>query len=180
VADPRDTSKSDESSGFVRGLLLYAACAAVAYFVVWPYIKGAFPDSFPAENRGGAAAYDEYGYTGDPGRIDRWRNADRGGPREYSPYFPGPRTRQPQGPGTGNEMARPQRGVEEGDYAASPGSVRPTPETYGSARGSGPQYQQQGQYRQQIRECGGAWWNPFSEAVCGAWQDAPNPDARRR
>jgi hypothetical protein len=170
VADPRDTSKSDEASGFVRGLVLYAALCAITFFFIWPYIKGVFPDSFPGEN-GGVARYDEYGYTGDPGRFDRWRNADRGGPREYSPYFPGPRTRQPQGPGAGFEMARPQRGVEEGDYAASPGSVRRTLETSGSARSPGPQHQQQGQYRQQFRECGGSWWNPFSEATCGDWQD---------
>jgi hypothetical protein len=180
VADFRDTPESDQSSGFGSGLLLYAACAAVAVFVGWPIIKGAFPDSFPVENRGGATTYDEYGYTGDPGRFDRWRNADRGGPREYSPYFPGPRTQQPQGPGAGFEVASRQRGVEQGDYAASPGSVRRAPETYGSARSPGPQYQQQGQYRQQFRECGGAWWNPLSEAGCGALQNAPPPDARRR
>jgi hypothetical protein len=179
VADFRDTPESDKSSGFGSGLLLYAACAAVAVLVGLPIIKGALPDSVPAENRGGAAAYDEYGYTGDPGRFDRWRNADRGGPREYSPYFPGPRTRQPQGPGAGYEMARSQRGVEEGNWAASLGSFR-TPETYGSARNASPQYQQQGQYRQQFRECGGAWWNPLSEAGCGAWQDASPPVARRR
>jgi hypothetical protein len=178
VADFRDTPESDKSSGFGTNLLLYAACC-VAALLAWPIIKGAFPDSFPAEN-GGAARYDEYGYTGDPGRFDRWRNADRSGPRAYSPYFPGPRTQQPQGPGAGFEIARPQRGLEEGDYAASPGSFRRTPETSGSARSPGPQYQQQGQYRQQFRECGGAWWNPFSDAGCGAWQDALPPRAGGR
>jgi hypothetical protein len=107
VADFRDTPKSDKSSDFGSGLLLYAACAAVAAFVGWPIIKGGFPDSFPAES-GGAARYDEYGYTGDPGRFDRWRNADRGGPREHSTYFPGTRTQQGRSDGL------------HGDYAMSP------------------------------------------------------------
>jgi hypothetical protein len=180
VADFRDTPESGKSSGFGSGLLLYAACAAVAALVGWPIIKSAFPDSFPAENRSGPAAYDAYGFTGDPGRFDRWRNADQGGPRAYSPFFPGPRTQQPQGPGAGFEIARPRRGVEEGDDDASPGSFRRTPETSGSARSPGPQYEQQGQYRQQYRECGGAWWNPFSDAGCGAWQDGQPPAARGR
>jgi hypothetical protein len=179
VAVFRDTPESDKSSGFGSGLLLYAACAAIAVFVGWPIIKGVFPDSFPAE-KGGAPRYDEYGYTGDPGRFDRWRNADQGGLREYSPFFPGLRTQQPQGPGAGFEMARHQRGVEEGGDAASPGSFRRTPETFGSARSPSPQYQQQGQYRQQFRACGGAWWNPFSDAACGASQDGRPPAARGR
>jgi hypothetical protein len=107
VADFRDTPKSEKSSGFGTGLLLYAACCAVAVVAGSPIIKGAFPDSFPAES-GGAAPYDEYGYTGDPGRFDRWRNADRGGPREHSTYFPGARTQQGRSDGL------------RGDYAMSP------------------------------------------------------------
>jgi hypothetical protein len=177
VADFRDTPESHKSSGFGTNLLLYAACC-VAAVLAWPIIKGGLPDSFPSENRGGPAAYDAYGYTGDPGRFDRWRNADQGQPREFSPFYPGPRTQQPQGPGAGFEIARPRRGVEEDDDGASPGSFRRTPETSGSARSPGPQHEQQGQYRQQFRECGGAWWNPFSEAGCGAWQDGRPPAAR--
>jgi hypothetical protein len=107
VAEFRDTPKSDKSSGFGSGLLLYAACCVFAAFVGWPIITGSLPDSFPAENVG-AARYDEYGYTGDPGRFDRWRNADRGGPREHSTYFPGARTQQGRSDGS------------RGDYAMSP------------------------------------------------------------
>jgi hypothetical protein len=68
-------------------LLVFALCCAVAWFIGWPLIKAAMPDSFPLEDHG-AAPYDEYGYTGDPGRFDRWRGGQRGG---YSPYFPGGR-----------------------------------------------------------------------------------------
>jgi hypothetical protein len=98
VADFRDTPKSStssESSGFANGLLLFAACCAAAV-LAWPYIKGAFPDSFPQETSGsGAERFDQYRYKGDPGRFDRWNN--RGGEQEFSQYFPGDRTvRRPQ------------------------------------------------------------------------------------
>jgi hypothetical protein len=173
VADFRDTPESDKSLGFGTNLLLYAACC-VAALLAWPIIKGAFPDSFPQENRS-EPRYDAYGYTGDPGRFDRWRGADRSGPREYSPFFPGPRTQQPQGPAPATRWPAPVAASRKATTPLLPDPSARTPETSGSARNPGPQYEQQGQYRQQFRECGGAWWNPFSEAGCGAWQDAPPP-----
>ena len=75
-------------STFGGVLLLYAACALAAW-LAWPFIKAAMPDSFPQDaGRNGALRYDEYGYTGDPSRFDRWRGGQRGG---YSPYYPGGR-----------------------------------------------------------------------------------------
>jgi hypothetical protein len=68
-------------SSFGGGLLLYAACAVMAW-MAWPYIKAAFDG-----NAGGGPQYDQYGYTGDPGRFDRWRQGGRGG---YSDFYPGP------------------------------------------------------------------------------------------
>lgn len=76
-------------SSFGGQLVVFAMCCGLAV-LAWPIIKGAFPDSFPAENHG-AEPFDEYGYKGDPGRFDRWKNAGQGGQREFSPYFPGQR-----------------------------------------------------------------------------------------
>jgi hypothetical protein len=86
--------------------------------------------SSPQQQRG-EQRYDAYGYTGAPGRFDRWKNADRGGAREYSPYFPHDGGQGPAAPYT---MYR--RGEDgEGDRVAPPMALRRAPETYGSARG---------------------------------------------
>lgn len=114
--NPRPPSRppSASSSGFSSGLVVFALCAAIAGFVGWPLIKGAFPDSFPMENRGGMESYDAFGWRGDPGRFDRWKNADQGGPRGFSQYYPGSRMERPE---RGYEVAR-RSGIEEGDRAA--------------------------------------------------------------
>jgi glucose/arabinose dehydrogenase len=57
--------------------------------------------------------------------------------------------------------------LRDQDGDASPGSSRPTPETYGSARSPGPQYQQQGQYHQQFRECGAPGGTPSAKPSAG-------------
>jgi hypothetical protein len=105
---------SGSSPGFGNGLVVYTLCAAVAAYIGWPLIKRALPDSFPMENHGGIEPYDAFGWRGDPGRVDRWKNADQGGPRSFSQYYPGPRTQRPE---RGYEVAR-RPGIEAGDYAA--------------------------------------------------------------
>jgi hypothetical protein len=115
-------------SGFNNNLVIFALCCAVAAYFGWPYIKGALPESFPSENHG-AARYDAHGYTGDPGRFDRSRNAERGGQREYSQFYP----RDGGRPDPGSYGMRRRGEDGEGDYA---GSLPRQPETdgYGGRR----------------------------------------------
>jgi hypothetical protein len=91
-------------STFGGQLVLYAACAAAAWFA-WPLIKGGFPNSFP-QDASIPRPYDEYGYTGDPGRRARWEQGGRGG---YSDFYPGPRTERPASP----PVARQQMHLDE-------------------------------------------------------------------
>jgi hypothetical protein len=97
------------ASGFSAGTLLYLGCIAVTLFFIWPYIRDGLGGDDPMH---GPNSYDAYGYRGDPGRFDRWSQGGQGG---YSEYFPGPRTRRPDGPGGGFDIAGRRGGMEEGD-----------------------------------------------------------------
>jgi hypothetical protein len=113
-------------SNFGGQMLLFAGCCGLAY-LAWPTVKGMFPDSFPLEQQAGRERFDQYGYTGDPNRMQRWQQGRQGG---YSDFFPGPRMPRPdrqqeqEGPAPPCEYAEgPRRGVEEGDFAAPPGTM---------------------------------------------------------
>jgi hypothetical protein len=119
-------------SGFNTGLLLYGACALVALFIGWPYIRDHFPGSFPSErpgNHSGIEPFDAFGWRGDPGRFDRWKTAEQGGRREYSEHFP----RDAGRPDAGTYTMHRRGEDGEGDYAA-PLPRRPETSGYGSRR----------------------------------------------
>ena len=120
-------------SSFGGQMVLFAICCVLAY-LAWPTVRGMFPDSFPLEQRAGRERFDEYGYTSDPGRFDRWRNA-QGGTREYSPHFPGPRTLRPSGaPGTilgmrlDPDEQSPNIEDRRGERGGPPWQVDPSPQ----------------------------------------------------
>jgi hypothetical protein len=109
-----------------NGMLLFAGCAIVAGFVGWPVIKGMFPDSFPQEQHG-KPAYDEYGWTGDPNRVQRWSDGQTPQQRGYSDHYPQNGRQLPPVP------YRMDRRPEDGDREAPPMAQRREPETFGQA-----------------------------------------------
>jgi hypothetical protein len=121
-------------SGFNTNLLLYAACAAVAFFVIWPWMKTKFPDSFPqASNHSGIEPYDAFGFKGDPNRVQRWSDGQTPQQRGYSEYYPRDGRQAPAAP---YRMDR-RPGTEDGDREASPMAGRREPETTGRGRPGG-------------------------------------------
>lgn len=105
-------------SSFSGNLLLYAGCCAVAAYIGWPWIKATFmPDMRPYSESGAYGG--NRNHTGFDPPFDPFGFRGDGGPRGYSDYFPGPRTRQgrpvPLPPGAYVEDNR--HPPEEGDRA---------------------------------------------------------------
>jgi hypothetical protein len=117
------------ASGFNTNFLLYAACAAVAFFVIWPWMKTKFPDSFPqASNHSGIEPYDAFGFKGDPNRVQRWSDGQTSQQRGYSEFYPRDGRQAPAAP------YRMDRRPAEGDTVGPPMAQRQSPETTGRGR----------------------------------------------
>jgi hypothetical protein len=120
---------------FRSNLVLYAMCAAAAYFA-WPWIKANFgPDMTSYSNPG------EYGggSTGARNRsgVEPYGGDGHGGGRGYSDYFPGPRQERPAGSPVArrqNLRLDPSQVDDVEDRRGEPRGGRPT---WDEARGSG-------------------------------------------
>jgi hypothetical protein len=124
---------SRSGSGFNTNLVLYAACAAVAFFVIWPWMKTKFPDSFPqASNHSGIEPYDYFGFKGDPNRVQRWSDGQTPQQRGYSEFYPRDGRQAPAAP-----YRMDRRPAEEGDRETPPMAGRRDPETSGRGRPGG-------------------------------------------
>jgi hypothetical protein len=118
-------------TSFNGNMLLFVGCCAVAGFVGWPIIKGMMPGSFPQEQHG-KPAFDQWGFTGDQKRVQRWSDGETPQQRGYSEYYPRDGRQAPAAP---YRMDRHPGG--EGDRDAPPMAGRQSPETTGRGRPAG-------------------------------------------
>jgi hypothetical protein len=127
---------------FRSNLVLYAMCAAAAYFA-WPWIKANFgPDTTPYTESGeyGGGSTGARNHTG----VEPYGGNGHGG--GYSPYFPGPRDgggQQDYARRRQNLRLDPSATDDVEDRRGEPRGGRPTlgearaDEAPGDARGSG-------------------------------------------
>jgi hypothetical protein len=171
--------------GFGAGTLFYIGCIAVTLFFIWPYIRDGLGGGDPMH---GPNSYDEYGWRGDPKRMDQ---SQRGG---YSDYYPGSRSGGSDQHGGGHQQRmsldpneqdtiddrRGEGRGRDGDLSrlGPPAQSQPTGGRYTDGRSADRNYPRRAEASHsgyQVRDCTGSWWNPFSEPGCGVWQDAPPP-----
>jgi hypothetical protein len=80
---------------FRSNLVLYAMCAAAAYFA-WPYIRDHFGPDMTSYSNPGEYGGDSTGARNRTG-VEPYGGDGHGGGRGYSDYFPGPRQERPAG-----------------------------------------------------------------------------------